>query len=85
MDLGSVNAGVTDFVWDGTNAQGNPVAQGRLALELLATDPKGDALDVRSYVSAMVTKIGMEDGVMKLGLLDGRSIAADDIFKWVAV
>lgn len=85
MDLGSVNAGVTDFVWDGTNAQGNPVAQGRLALELLATGPKGDALDVRSYVSAMVTKIGMEDGVMKLGLLDGRSIAADDIFKWVAV
>jgi flagellar basal-body rod modification protein FlgD len=85
MDLGAVKAGVTDFVWDGTDAQGNPVSQGRLALEFMATNQQGDALDVRSYVSSMVSKIGMEDGVMKLGLLDGRSIAADDIFKWVAV
>ena len=42
-------------------------------------------MDVRPYISSVVTKIGVEEGVMKLGLLDGRSIATDDIFKWVAV
>lgn len=85
MDLGSVGSGVTDFVWDGNDSQGNPVNSGRLALEFNAANQNGDALDVRPYVSAMVTKIGMEDGIMKLGLLDGRNIAAADIFKWVAV
>lgn len=85
MDLGSVNSGVTDFVWDGTDAQGNPVGQGRFYLDLIANNAKGEAMDVRPYISSVVTKIGVEEGVMKLGLLDGRSIATDDIFKWVAV
>ena len=85
MALGPVNAGVTDFVWDGTDAQGNAVSPGRLALEFMAANQQGDALDVTSYVSSIVTKIGVEGDVVKLGLLDGRSIAADEIFKWVAV
>jgi hypothetical protein len=32
-----------------------------------------------------VAGIGFEDGVMKLGLHDGRSITAEEIKKWVAV
>jgi len=52
---------------------------------LLARDAQGEELAVKSYVSAMVSSIGYQDGLMKLGLHDGRSISADDIFKWVAV
>lgn len=85
VDLGAASSGVTNFIWDGKDAQGQSVAEGRYQLELLALDAKGDALDAKSYVSAMVADIGFEDGVMKLGLHDGRNITADDIYKWVAV
>lgn len=85
IDLGAARAGVTDFIWDGRDAQGQAAAEGAYTLELLAKDAQGEDLAVKSYVSAMVSSIGVQDGIVKLGLHDGRSLAADDIFKWVAV
>ncbi len=85
LDLGAAKSGVTDFIWDGRNEQGQALPEGAYQLELLAKDAQGEELTVKSYVSAMVSSIGYQDGLMKLGLHDGRSISADDIFKWVAV
>lgn len=85
IDLGAARAGVTDFIWDGRDAQGQAAAEGVYTLELLAKDAQGEDLAVKSYVSAMVSSIGVQDGVVKLGLHDGRSLEADEIFKWVAV
>ena len=85
LDLGAAKSGVTDFIWDARNEQGQALPDGVYRLELLAKDAQGEELAVKSYVSAMVSNIGYQDGLMKLGLHDGRSISADDIFKWVAV
>ena len=85
VDLGAVPAGVTEFIWDGLDAQGQKAAEGRYRLDLMAEDAQGAALEAQAYVSAMVASIGFEDSVMKLGLHDGRSISAEDIYKWVAV
>jgi flagellar basal-body rod modification protein FlgD len=85
LDLGAAKSGVTDFIWDARNEQGQALPDGVYRLELLAKDAQGEELAVKSYVSAMVSSIGYQDGLMKLGLHDGRSISADDIFKWVAV
>jgi flagellar basal-body rod modification protein FlgD len=85
LDLGAAKSGVTDFIWDARNEQGQALPDGVYRLELMAKDAQGEELAVKSYVSAMVSSIGYQDGLMKLGLHDGRSISADDIFKWVAV
>lgn len=85
LDLGAAKSGVTDFIWDARNEQGQALPDGVYRLELLAKDAQGEELAVKSYVSAMVSNIGYQDGLMKLGLHDGRTISADDIFKWVAV
>ena len=85
IELGAAPAGVTDFIWDGKDAQGQALPEGAYTLELQAKDTQGEALAAKAYVSAMVSSIGMQDGLMKLGLHDGRSITADEIFKWVAV
>lgn len=85
IDLGEARAGLKDFIWDGRNAQGELVKDGVYRLELTAQDAQGEAMDVSAFVSAMVAGIGFEEGVMKLGLHDGRSITAEEIKKWVAI
>lgn len=85
VELGAASAGVTEFIWDGKGPQGQALPQGVYTLELLARDSQGEDMPTKSYVSALVSSIGLQDGLMKLGLHDGRTITADEIFKWVAV
>lgn len=84
FDLGSAKAGVTDFIWDGTNAQGEQVPDGIYSLIFKATQSDDSNLEVKSHVSSMVTHVGSEGDEVKLGLADGRDILSTDILKWVA-
>jgi len=85
IDFGAAAAGVTDFIWDGANDEGQKVAQGLYTLELTATDAQGKVSYPTSYVGAMVASIGQEGSDLKVGLSDGRSILSTDILKWLAI
>lgn len=85
LDFGATAAGVTDFIWDGTDDSGKPVAQGMYNLELTATDSQGKESYPASYVGAIVASIGQEGSDLKVGLSDGRTISSTDILKWLAI
>jgi flagellar basal-body rod modification protein FlgD len=85
IDFGAAAAGVTDFIWDGANDEGQKVAQGLYTLELTATDAQGKVSYPTSYVGAMVASIGQEGSGLRVGLSDGRNILSTDILKWLAI
>ena len=85
IDFGPTSSGVLDFIWDGSNQDGQQVPQGLYSLELTATDSQGKVSYPDSYVGAMVASIGQDGSDLKVGLSDGRTILSTDILKWLAI
>jgi flagellar basal-body rod modification protein FlgD len=85
IDFGPTSSGVLDFIWDGSNQDGQQVPQGMYSLELTATDAQGKVSYPDSYVGAMVASIGQEGSDLKVGLSDGRNILSSEILKWLAI
>ncbi|WP_434983836.1 flagellar hook assembly protein FlgD [Vreelandella zhaodongensis] len=61
-NLGSVEAGVQSFQWDGKNDQGETVASGRYTVQLEALDAEGKALDSTALNYAVVNSVTPNDG-----------------------
>jgi len=85
IDFGPTPSGMTDFIWDGGNDDGQQVAAGMYTLELRATDDQGKTTSPSTYVGSLVASIGQEGADLKVGLSDGRSILTTDIVKWLAI
>ena len=85
VDLGAASAGISEFIWDGRDSQGNAVQTGGYKLQITAKDLQGASVDPQALVSAQVASVGQEGADLKVGLSDGRKVLANDILKWVLV
>tara|TARA_R110002020_G_scaffold451921_1_gene666166 strand:- start:1572 stop:2261 length:690 start_codon:yes stop_codon:yes gene_type:complete len=61
-DLGSVNAGVQSFEWDGKNEQGEAAASGRYTVQLEATDAESEKIESTALQYAIVNRVTPNDG-----------------------
>jgi len=85
LDLGAASAGISEFIWNGRDSQGNPMQTGGYKLAITAKDLQGANVDPQALVSAQVASVGNEGTDLKVGLSDGRKVLASDILKWVLV
>jgi flagellar basal-body rod modification protein FlgD len=83
--LGNVNAGMTNFIWNGQDASGNTVGAGMYYLSLSGTNAADASENPTAYVAsavASVTKGANGDAI--LNLLDGRTINASEVQQWIS-
>ena len=78
VDLGSMEEGEYFYEWDGTDSNGNTVADGVYQFEIVASSDDGMSIEASSGVRARVTGISFEDGVTYL-LLNGQKVPLSDI------
>jgi flagellar basal-body rod modification protein FlgD len=85
VDLGNVNAGMTNFIWNGKDANGNTVPAGMYYLNLTGVDANGASVTPTAYVASPVTSVSKGDkGDAVLTLLDGRTVNSSDVQQWVS-
>ena len=85
VDLGSVNAGMTNFIWNGQNVDGSTAPAGMYYLSLSGTNSADANENPTAYVDsavASVTKGANGDAI--LNLLDGRTINASEVQQWIS-
>jgi flagellar basal-body rod modification protein FlgD len=85
VDLGNINAGMSNFIWNGQNADGSTVPAGMYYLNLSGTNSADASENPTAYVAsavASVTKGANGDAI--LNLLDGRTIAASEVQQWIS-
>ena len=85
VNLGSAQAGMNNYSWDGTDSNGQPVAAGRYSVSLVGTDAAG-ATDQSptSYVASPVVNVSKSaDGkTVNLQLADGRMVDSASVTQW---
>jgi flagellar basal-body rod modification protein FlgD len=85
VDLGNINAGMSNFIWNGQNADGNTVPAGMYYLSLSGKNSADASESPSPYVAspvASVTKGANGDAI--LNLLDGRTIASSEVQQWIS-
>jgi flagellar basal-body rod modification protein FlgD len=85
VNLGNVNAGMSNFIWNGQNADGSTVPAGMYYLNLSGTNAADASENPTAYVAsavASVTKGANGDAI--LNLLDGRTINASEVQQWIS-
>ena len=83
VELGPMEAGIGEYEWDGTDNDGNQLADGTYSYELSAVNSAGEAVDTYSFVTAKVTGVAFENGVAYL-LAGDRTIPLSDVIRVVA-
>jgi flagellar basal-body rod modification protein FlgD len=82
--LDAHKAGLVNFLWDGVDSNGEPVAAGTYNIALSAVSTEGNPFIPDSYVASMVAAIGKDSNKNPLlTLADGRTVAPSDIAQWV--
>jgi flagellar basal-body rod modification protein FlgD len=85
VDLGNVNAGMTNFIWNGKDADGNTVPAGMYYLSLSGVDAQGATATPTAYVASPVASVSKGDkGDAIYTLLDGRTVSSSDVQQWVS-
>jgi flagellar basal-body rod modification protein FlgD len=84
-DLGNLNSGMTNFVFDGVDASGAKMPNGNYRVEISGTNNAGAKESATAYVGSPVVSILKEgnSGDAMLKLADGRSIKASEVKQWV--
>ena len=84
-DLGNLNSGMTNFVFDGVDASGEAMPNGIYRVEISGKNNAGANESPTPYVGSPVVSILKEGnlGEAMLKLADGRSIKASDVKQWV--
>ena len=84
-DLGNLNSGMTNFVFDGVDASGEAMPNGIYRVEISGKNNAGTNESPAPYVGSPVVSILKEgsSGEALLKLADGRSIKASDVKQWV--
>ena len=85
VNLGNINAGMSNFIWNGQNADGATVPAGMYYLNLSGTNAADASENPTAYVAsavASVTKGANGDAI--LNLLDGRTIASSEVQQWIS-
>lgn len=79
----SFSPSVTDtdshtFYWDGTDADGNQLPNGKYTFSVVATDLDGEDIDVTTYGNGLVNGVKNEDGKLVYEV-DGSDVDAEDV------
>jgi flagellar basal-body rod modification protein FlgD len=84
-DLGNLNSGMTNFVFDGVDASGANMPNGIYRVEISGKNNAGTNESPAPYVGSPVVSILKEgtSGEALLKLADGRSIKASEVKQWV--
>ncbi|MDP2834591.1 MAG: flagellar hook assembly protein FlgD [Pseudomonadota bacterium] len=78
LDLGSLDAGLSRFAWDGLDASGNRMAQGTYRFEVTAT-AAGNNVDATPYSLAQVQSVSMDSTGLNVELSVLGSLSLDKI------
>jgi flagellar basal-body rod modification protein FlgD len=78
MDLGAADAGVSNFVWDGTTDSGEQAVDGLYSISVSATVGQ-DAIDARALELGVVQSITKSNGATRLNVGDAGSVSMQDI------
>ena len=85
VDLGSLNAGMSNFLWNGKDAGGNTVAAGMYYLSLTGTNSADATENPTAYVASAVASVSKgSNGDAILNLLDGRIINSSEVQQWIS-
>jgi flagellar basal-body rod modification protein FlgD len=85
MDMGSLDAGMNNFAWDGKDAEGNTMPAGMYYLSINGTNTSGAKEIPTAYVASPVMSVSKgSNGDALLSLLDGRKINASEIQQWIS-
>jgi len=85
FDLGNVNAGMTNFVWNGKDANGNTVSAGAYYLSLTGKNADNATENPTAYVASPVVSVNKgANGDAVLNLLDGRAINSSEVQQWIS-
>lgn len=84
VNLGAINAGMTNFIWSGQNQDGATVAAGQYTLSLSGKTASGENKNPSPYVASPVMSVTKgSDGNAVLNLLDGKTIKSTDVQQWL--
>jgi flagellar basal-body rod modification protein FlgD len=85
VDLGSLNAGMSNFLWNGKDTGGNTVAAGMYYLSLTGTNAADATENPTAYVASAVASVSKgSNGDAILNLLDGRIINSSEVQQWIS-
>ena len=85
VDLGNVNAGMTNFIWNGKDASGNMVPAGMYYLGLRGTNAQDASESPTAYVASPVASVTKgSNGDATLNLLDGRTVNSSEVQQWIS-
>ena len=76
----NLDAGEQNINWDGTDNDGNQVADGLYTFEVSSTDNNGDQVGVSTFLTARITGITFKDGITYL-LAGEREIPIGNIIE----
>jgi flagellar basal-body rod modification protein FlgD len=84
-DLGNINSGMANFVFDGVDASGAKMPNGIYRVEISGKNNAGTNESPAPYVGSPVVSILKEgsSGEALLKLADGRSIKASEVKQWI--
>lgn len=74
-----MDAGASSFTWDGTDSNGNTLADGNYYVLATAVNSDGEASDVSTTTTGTVTGISTTDDGVILSLDDGRTVNLLDV------
>jgi len=85
VDLGNINAGMSNFIWNGQNADGSTVPAGMYYLSLSGKNSADASENPTAYVASAVASVSKgANGDAILNLLDGRTIASSEVQQWIS-
>jgi len=85
VDLGALNAGISNFVWNGKDANGDTAPAGMYYLSLTGVDSQGAKSSPTAYVASPVASVSKgSNGDAVLTLLDGRTVNSSAVQQWVS-
>ena len=85
VDLGNVNAGMSNFIWNGKAANGETVPAGMYYLSLSGKNADNGTENPTAYVASAVASVTKgSNGDAILNLLDGRTVKSSEVQQWIS-
>jgi len=79
-DLGALNSGLREFVWNGTDASGALLASGNYTFSVTASDSANNFVSAKTFAAGLVTDVIFEDG-QAFAIVNGQKLAVNEISK----
>ncbi|WP_353431965.1 flagellar hook capping FlgD N-terminal domain-containing protein [Polynucleobacter sp. MWH-UH23A] len=85
VDLGNVNTGMTNFIWNGKDANGDTVPAGIYYLSLSGKNADNATENPTAYVASPVASVTKgTNGDAILNLADGRTVNSSEVQQWIS-